>query len=243
MKYTPEMLADAAKRSTTMAGVLRLLGIRPSGGAHAHIRRRLNGFGIDTTHFTGQGHTRGQPSSNRLTPYEILVLRPAHVRRAPGSQLTRALVTIGVPLRCAACGVGPEWNERPLVLHVDHINGDYCDCRPENLRFLCPNCHSQTSNFAGRGKRPEERSPQLQRRPSAPADTPLTVRQAAQLLGCSTNHFYRLRRELGMGAEKDGRLAQERADRNAKVIECALAFPDEGPRKIAARLRDEATAG
>src|SRR5258705_6896499 len=124
----------------------------------------------------------------------------AHMRRAPGTQLTRALVAIGVPLRCVDCGIGPKWNERSLVLHVDHINGDYSDCRPENLRFLCPNCHSQTANFAGRGKRPEDRTQrQRLRSPVAPADTPLTVGQAARLLGCSTSHFYRLRRELSEG--------------------------------------------
>jgi len=37
-----------------------------------------------------------------------------------------------------------------LVLQVDHINGLHHDYRPENLRFLCPNCHSQTVNFAVR---------------------------------------------------------------------------------------------
>jgi hypothetical protein len=36
------------------------------------------------------------------------------------------------------------------VLHVDHIKGDFCDSRPENLRFLCPNCHTQTFTYAGR---------------------------------------------------------------------------------------------
>jgi hypothetical protein len=39
-----------------------------------------------------------------------------------------------------------------LTLHVDHVNGDYCDNAEENLRFMCPNCHSQTENFAGRSR-------------------------------------------------------------------------------------------
>src|SRR5262245_24198002 len=98
MKYTPEMLKNAARQSTTIAGVLRVLGIRQTGGAHSHIRRRLTELDIDTSHFTGRGHARGRPSSNRLTADQVLQIRPIHLRRAPGSLLTRALVSIGVPL-------------------------------------------------------------------------------------------------------------------------------------------------
>jgi hypothetical protein len=45
------------------------------------------------------------------------------------------------------CGQGPEWNGKTLVLQLDHENGDCTDNRLENLRFLCPNCHSQTETF------------------------------------------------------------------------------------------------
>jgi hypothetical protein len=47
------------------------------------------------------------------------------------------------------CGQEPEWNGKPLTLQLDHINGDYQDDRLENLRFLCPNCHTQTDTFCG----------------------------------------------------------------------------------------------
>lgn len=51
---------------------------------------------------------------------------------------------------CADCGIGPEWNGKPLTLQLDHINGDSRDHRVENLQLLCPNCHTQTDTFAGR---------------------------------------------------------------------------------------------
>jgi hypothetical protein len=51
--------------------------------------------------------------------------------------------------RCEECGLA-EWRGRPLRITLHHINGDGYDNRLENLLFLCPNCHSQTPNFAGR---------------------------------------------------------------------------------------------
>lgn len=51
---------------------------------------------------------------------------------------------------CAMCGNTGEWLETPLTLEVDHINGISSDNRVENLRYLCPNCHSQTPTFKGR---------------------------------------------------------------------------------------------
>lgn len=51
---------------------------------------------------------------------------------------------------CAVCRLGPEWAGAPLTLQMDHINGNACDDRKENLRWLCPNCHTQTPTFTGR---------------------------------------------------------------------------------------------
>lgn len=51
------------------------------------------------------------------------------------------------------CGL-EEWLGRPLSMALHHVNGEDADNRLENLQMLCPNCHSQTENFAGRNRRP-----------------------------------------------------------------------------------------
>ena len=58
---------------------------------------------------------------------------------------------------CSECGQGPEWNGKTLVLHMDHINGIPGDNRMVNLRWLCPNCHTQTDTWTGKTPRcPED---------------------------------------------------------------------------------------
>lgn len=57
-----------------------------------------------------------------------------------------------IEYKCAGCGNDGEWNGKELSLQLDHINGINNDNRLENLRFLCPNCHSQTETFSGKHK-------------------------------------------------------------------------------------------
>ena len=67
-------------------------------------------------------------------------------------KLKRQLLQANVfPYECDKCAIS-DWNGLPLSLHLDHINGDSSDHRLGNLRFLCPNCHSQTETYCGKNK-------------------------------------------------------------------------------------------
>jgi transposase-like protein len=87
-----------------------------------------------------------KPRSTVIPIEELL----AEGRRCNRGHLRRRLLKAGLKEeRCEECGLD-EWRGRPLRVTLHHVNGDGYDNRLENLAFLCPNCHSQTSNFSGR---------------------------------------------------------------------------------------------
>lgn len=66
------------------------------------------------------------------------------------------LYALGLLAReCLECGSGEEWQGKPLVLQLDHIDGNTANNRIENLRILCPNCHSQTGTWCHRNIKPQ----------------------------------------------------------------------------------------
>ena len=152
-------LEELVAKSLSIAQVLVELHMPPDGRSHHTMKRRLRELGIDTSHFRGQGWARGETRQssaivdriakrNCVPDEEVFVDNSSFL---DGKGLLRRLLAMGRKYECAWCGI-TEWRGQPLVLHLDHINGINNDHRRENLRFLCPNCHSQTTTFAGRNK-------------------------------------------------------------------------------------------
>ncbi len=90
----------------------------------------------------------------RRPPLE-LILRNSRSR----CTIKRRLLMAGkLANRCDICGLS-EWLGKPISVQIDHINGVRDDHRIENLRMLCPNCHSQTETFAGKKRRLQGKQP------------------------------------------------------------------------------------
>lgn len=146
-KYTKELLAPAVAQSVSIMEVMRRVGVRTwTGGSHNLIADRIREYGLDVSHFTGQGTNRGESHKGgaEKLPWRKVLVKNRVGRREHRFRLERAMIESGIPHVCALCGMEPVWSGKPLVFDIDHKNGDRLDNRRCNVRFLCPNCHSQT---------------------------------------------------------------------------------------------------
>jgi hypothetical protein len=144
-------LVAAVAASKSIPEVMERLGMDATKNAERRVARAIDRYSVDTSHFVRRAWRTPLPPARR-DPTEVLVLRrrDRSPKRVPGHRLRNALPAIGRAEECSGCGLGPEWRGVRITLQVDHINGDWLDDRAENLRLLCPNCHSITPNYAGR---------------------------------------------------------------------------------------------
>lgn len=145
-KYTKEVLQEAANNSVSIAGVLRYLNLRQAGGTQTHISKRLKALEVDTSHFTGKAHNKGKVSNKKKPPALWFIILDPGSRRTDTIYLRRALTEDGVEEKCNHCGLGKLWNNNPITLEINHIDGNWLNNLKENLEFVCPNCHSQESH-------------------------------------------------------------------------------------------------
>lgn len=148
-KYTKELLENVAKECTSVRQMLQKFGLKETGGNYSSMQKRCENFGVDISHFTGQGWNKpGHPKfAGNIDLSKRLCI---HEKRVSSSKTKEVVLNHGLKEnKCEICGCA-DWNGKPITLQLHHKNGNPCDDRLENLQILCPNCHSQTYSFCKR---------------------------------------------------------------------------------------------
>lgn len=150
MKYTKELLEPIIKNSRCIKDVITALGLKGAGGNYQTVKNLITEFQFDTTHFHGSLWSKGKTflSDSRIKSKYTINDILSENSSANNERIKKILLEEKlIEWKCCECDNIGEWNGKPLMLELDHINGINDDNRIENLRLLCPNCHSQTPNF------------------------------------------------------------------------------------------------
>lgn len=155
-KYNREELLNAWERSSTINECIKNLGMRVSGAAYESIKKILLFEGLigeqeikETKTYYNSSKTYNEKIIINLNDEASFLCKESNMKT---HDLKKYIIKHNLldSTTCSSCGIS-SWNNIEISMHLDHINGDNKDNRLENLRFLCPNCHSQTDTF-GRSK-------------------------------------------------------------------------------------------
>lgn len=143
-----EELQEVISSSKSMREIILYFGLSPNGSSgYRNVKDRITKLGLEIPTFNYYGV--GGKKIKRLDE-DVFVENSTFPRQKIKDRIIKKKL---LEYKCFECGNNGEWNNKNLSLHLDHINGINNDNKLENLRFLCPNCHSQTETYAGKANK------------------------------------------------------------------------------------------
>jgi Zn finger protein HypA/HybF involved in hydrogenase expression len=148
-----EELQDILNTSDSLSDVLKKLGYVSITANIKTLHKRIQEDELDLDILKSNRRNARKEQLKKLRVTKMTPDADLFVQNSPTSRSVvkkRIEANKYIPYECSKCGVGDMWENSPLVLQLEHVNGANNDHRLENLTFLCPNCHSQTDTFAGK---------------------------------------------------------------------------------------------
>lgn len=148
IKNCPDQkFVEIFNRSNSIGEIIKSFNLNICGSQYRATNEKIKALNLDTSRFDTSKYKRG----NRAKKIEDVLTSSSKFLNT--HHLKKRLVKEGkLEYKCSVCSIS-DWLGKPLSLQLDHINGIRTDNRIENLRLVCPNCHSQSETYAGKNKR------------------------------------------------------------------------------------------
>lgn len=149
VKYTKELIENICKDSYSYRQCLNKLGLKAAGGNYSCIKKKIEEYKINISHFHHQAWNKGKKNESRKRPIQDYLSNKNIIQ---SYKLKHRLISEGFfEHKCYECD-NTTWMNNKIPIELHHIDGNHFNNDISNLTILCPNCHALTNNYRAKNK-------------------------------------------------------------------------------------------